>query len=123
MKGTVDYAGGAAAGDFVGSKAGATAAAAGAGAGVSGLWDVTGDGGGGWALNLTQEGPAVTGVLKSPDGMELPVKGTFEGNALTLNVNADAATGTVKGTLEDGKLKGSYDIGGNAGSWSATRKS
>jgi acetylglutamate kinase len=61
-------------------------------------------------------------MLKSPDGMEVPVKGTFEGSALALNVNADAAAGTVKGTLEDGKLKGSYDIGGNAGSWSATRK-
>ncbi|WP_396623633.1 hypothetical protein [Luteitalea sp.] len=119
MKGAVDYAGGAASGDFTGSKAGASASA---GAGVTGSWDVTGDGGGGWSLTLTQDGTAVAGMLKSPDGMEVPVKGTFEGSALALNVNADAAAGTVKGTLEDGKLKGSYDIGGNAGSWSATRK-
>lgn len=121
VKGTVDYAGGAAAGDFTGSKAGAATSSA--AAGVNGAWDIVGDGGGGWSMNLTQAGAAVTGVLKSPDGMELPLKGSLEGNALMLNVVSDAAAGTVKGTLEDGKLKGSYDIAGNAGSWSATRKS
>ncbi|BCS35596.1 hypothetical protein TBR22_A48300 [Luteitalea sp. TBR-22] len=125
IKGAVDYAGGAASGDFSGTRAGAAASAStSAAAGVAGVWDITGDGGGGWSLNLKQEGSAVTGFLKSPDGMELPVKGSLEGNALSLNVSSDAASGTVKATLEDGKLvKGNYDIAGNAGSWSATRKS
>ena len=118
IKGTVDYASGAAAGDFSGTKgpAAAAAPAAGAAAGsLTGVWAITGDGGGGWSFNLTQDGTAVTGNLKSPDGMELPVKGTFEGNALNLAVTSDAASGTIKGTYDGAALKGSYDIGGNAG--------
>jgi hypothetical protein len=121
IKGTVDYASGAAAGDFSGSKAGAATAAA-AGGAVAGAWDITGSGGGGYSFNLTQEGTAVTGVLKTPDGAEVPVKGTFENNALTLAVAADAMSGTITGVLEGAALKGGYDIGGNAGSWTATRK-
>ncbi len=121
IKGTVDYASGGAAGDFSGSKTGAATAAA-AGGSISGTWDITGDGGGGYSFTLTQEGSNVSGVLRTPDGAELPVKGTFENNALNLAVTADAAPGTVKGTLEGAALKGSYDIAGNAGSWSATRK-
>lgn len=124
MKGTVDYGNGSATGDFTGTKGGAAAAptAAGATSAVAGAWDVTGDGGGGYSFHLTQEGTAVSGTLKTPDGVELPVKGTFEGNALTLAVAADSLAGTIKGTLEGPALKGSYDLGGNAGSWSATRK-
>jgi hypothetical protein len=122
IKGTVDYASGAAAGDFSGSKAGATTTAAAAGGSVAGAWDVTGSSGGGYSFNLAQEGTAVTGVLKTPDGAEIPVKGTFENNALTLAVAADAMSGTIKGVLEGAGLKGGYDIGGNAGSWTATRK-
>ena len=127
IKGTVDYANGAATGDFTGSKAGAAgsgaaAPAASAADGVTGLWGGTGDGGGGYSFKLAQEGTAVSGVLKTPDGAEIPVKGTFENNALNLAITSDALAGTVKGTLEAGALKGSYDIGGSAGSWSATRK-
>ncbi len=89
---------------------------------MSGTWDVTGDGGGGYSFKLAQEGTAVSGVLKTPEGAEIPVKGTFENNALNLAVTGDALSGTVKGTLEGAALKGSYDIGGDTGSWSATRK-
>ena len=121
IKGTVDYAGGAATGDFTGTKAGAATAAA-AGGSVAGAWDVTGSSGGGYSFKLVQEGTDVTGVLTTPDGAEVPLKGTFENSALTLAVAADAMSGTLKGTLEGPALKGSYDIGGNAGSWSATRK-
>ena len=50
------------------------------------------------------------GAAQAADIVDAPVSdwsGFYAGiNALTLNVNADAATGTVKGTLEDGKLKG-----------------
>ena len=42
----------------------------------------------------------MSGVLKTPDGAEIPVKGTFENNALNLAVTSDALAGTVKGTLE-----------------------
>jgi hypothetical protein len=125
LKGTVDYANGAATGDFAGTKAGAAAAAPAAGtsaSGVGGVWDITGDGGGGYSFNLAQDGTAVSGVLKTPDGAEVPVKGTFEQNALNLTVHGDSMAGTIKGTLEGAGLKGSYDIGGNTGSWSATRK-
>lgn len=124
IKGTVDYANGAATGDFKGSKAGAAstgAADAPAAGTVTGVWDVTGDGGGGYSFKLAQDGTAVTGVLRTPDGAEIPVKGTFESNALSLAVTGDMA-GTVKGTFDGTALKGSYDIGGNTGSWSATRK-
>lgn len=120
IKGTVDYGNGAATGDFTGTKGGAAAAAP--ASGVTGSWDITGDGGGGYSFHFTQDGTAVSGTLKTPDGAELPVKGTFEGNALTLAVVADSISGTIKGTLEGPALKGSYDLGGNAGSWSATRK-
>lgn len=121
IKGSVDYGNGAAAGDFTGSKGGAAASAA-PGSGVAGVWDITGDGGGGYSFNFTQDGNAVTGTLKTPDGLELPIKGTFESNALNLAIVSDAVSGTIKGTLEGPALKGSYDLGGNAGSWSATRK-
>lgn len=121
IKGTVDYGHGAATGDFTGTKGGAAASAA-PSSGVIGAWDIIGDGGGGYSFNFTQAGTAVSGTLKTPDGAELPVKGTFEGNALALAVVADSFSGTIKGTLEGAALKGSYDLGGNAGSWSATRK-
>jgi hypothetical protein len=124
MKGTVDYASGAAAGDFSGSKAGAAAATpvAAAGGSLTGAWAVTGGGGGGYSFKFTQEGTAVSGALVTPDGAELPLKGTFANNVLDLAVTADGANGTVKGTLEGETLTGTYDIGGNAGSWSAARK-
>lgn len=120
IKGTVDYAGGAAGGDFSGSKAGAAAAADDS---LTGMWDVTGDAGGGYSFKLTQEGTAVNGVLLTPDGAEVPVKGTFENNALSLSVVTDSMSGTIKGARDGAALKGTYDIGGNAGSWSAVRKS
>lgn len=120
IKGAVDYANGGAAGDFTGTKAGAAAGSA--GDALTGTWDITGDGGGGYSFKFTQEGTAVSGVLRTPDGAELPVKGTFENSVLNLAVTADTMNGTVKGTLEGAALKGSYDIGGNAGSWSAVRK-
>ncbi len=127
MKGTVDYGNGAATGDFTGTKAGAAtgapaSAAGAAGGSLSGMWDITGDGGGGYAFKLTQAGSAVTGVLMTPNGAEMPVKGTFENNTLNLAVSLDGAAGTIKGTLDGPGLKGTYDIGGNTGSYSATRK-
>lgn len=120
LKGSVDYAGGAASGDFAGTKAGAAASTA--GASVAGNWDISGDGGGGYSFSFTQDGTAVSGVLRTPDGAELPVKGTFTANALDLAVAADSVAGTITGTLDAGTLKGRYDIGGNAGAWSAVRK-
>lgn len=120
IKGTVDYASGGAAGDFSGSKAGAATAAA--GNSLTGVWTITGDGGGGYSFKFSHQGAAVNGVLITPDGAELPVKGTFENNALKLAVTSDSVSGTVTGTLDGEALKGSYDIGGNAGSWSAVRK-
>ena len=51
-----------------------------------------------------------------------PVKGTVENATLALTASGDMA-GTLKATVEAGALKGgSYDIGGNVGTWSATRK-
>lgn len=125
IKGTVDYGNGAATGEFTGTKVGAAAGAAvGAtvGATLTGWWDITGDGGSGYSFNFTQDGTAVTGVLKTPDGLELPVTGTFENNALSLTLSMDGAAGTIKGALDGTALKGAYDIAGDAGSFSATRK-
>ena len=115
IKGSVDYADGAAAGDFSGSKAGAAAS-------LAGVWAISGDGGDGFSFALTQEGTAVGGVLRTPDGNELPLKGTLENGRLALTVMSDSASGTIDGTYEAGVLKGRYDISGNAGSWSAVRK-
>ena len=123
VKGTVDYAGGAAAGDFQGSKTGASDTAPAAAAKVDGAWTISSDGGSGWSMELTQTGSAVTGALKnSGQGMPLPVKGTFEGGALMLNGESTDATGVVKGTFDGSMLKGTYEIGGSAGSWSAVRR-
>lgn len=121
MKGAVDYGNGAAAGDFTASKGGA-AAGAGAAGPLAGVWDITGDGGGGYSFNFTQDGTTVGGTLKTPDGLDIPIKGTLEGSALTLTVVADGLSGTIKGTLDGGVIKGTYDIGGNAGAYSAARK-
>lgn len=119
IKGTVDYANGSASGDFSGAKAGAEVAAA---TSLAGAWDVTGDAGGGYGFALTQDGTAVSGVLRTPDGAELPLKGTFEANVLNLSVAADAVSGTITGALDGASLRGRYDIDGNAGAWSAVRK-
>jgi hypothetical protein len=123
LKGTVDYASGAAAGEFQGSKSGGVDAASAAAAKVGGAWTISSDGGSGWSMDLTQAGSAVSGELKNPDrGVTLPVKGTFEGGALTLNVESADASGVVKGTFDGAMLKGTYEIGGSAGSWSAVRR-
>lgn len=123
VKGTVDYASGAAAGEFQGSRAGGADAASAAAAKVGGAWTISSDGGSGWSMELTQTGSAITGALKNPDqGVSLPVKGTFEGGALTLDVHSADAAGIVKGTFDGAVLKGTYEIGGNAGSWSAVRR-
>jgi hypothetical protein len=128
MKGTVDYAGGAAAGEFSGSKAGAETTTATAvtntAASVSGTWAISSSSSSpGWTLDLTQEGTAVSGTLKNGDqGISIPVKGTLENGTLSLTASGEMA-GTLKATIEAGELKaGSYDIGGDAGTWSATRK-
>lgn len=121
IKGTVNYAGGAAGGDFSGSKSAAATAVSGDES-LTGTWDITGSNGGGYTFQLTQEGTAVTGILRTPDGAEVPVKGTFESNALSLAVSTDSTSGTIKGARDGAALKGTYDIGGNTGSWSATRK-
>lgn len=122
VKGTVDYASGAAAGEFQGSKTGGTDAAPSA-AKVGGAWTISSDGGSGWSMELTQTGNAVSGALKNAgQGMTLPVKGTFDGGALMLNVESTETSGIVKGTFDGAMLKGTYEIGGNTGSWSAVRR-
>ncbi len=123
LKGTVDYGNGSATGDFEGRKA-ATATNGGAAAAaetVTGTWAITSDGGPGWSMALTQEGTAVTGTLRNAEsGMSFALKGTLAGTALDLVVSGEAS-GTIKGTLGGGSLKGSYEVGGSAGAWSATR--
>ena len=122
IKGTVDYANGAATGDFKGSKG--TVAAANDAASLSGTWIISSPSSSpGWTLDLAQDGTTATGTLKNADqAISIPVKGTVENATLALTASGDMA-GTLKATLEAGALKGgSYDIGGNAGTWSATRK-
>jgi hypothetical protein len=127
MKGTVDYANGAAMGDFTGTKAGAAGATAAPATtdatSVSGTWLITAaESSPGWSMDLVQDGTNVSGTLKNAEqGLTLQLKGTLESGALSLNVTGDRS-GTMKGTLEGGALKGSYDVGGDAGSWSASRK-
>lgn len=114
IRGSVDYADGGGAGDFSGSKAGA--------ASLSGAWAITGDGGDGYSFMFTHDGAAIGGVLRTPDGNELPLKGTFENGRLSLTVVSDSMSGTIDGTYDAGALKGRYDIAGNTGAWSAVRK-
>jgi len=125
IKGTVDYAGGAATGDFNGTKSGAAPVSASAAGAVSltGTWIlVSTQSSAGWTMDLAQEGTKVTGTLRNAgQGIEMPLKGTHENGALSLDVGGDA-TGTIKGSFEGDVLKGRYDVGGNAGAWSATRK-
>ena len=126
IKGTVDYMDGAAAGEFEGKKDGAAAPAAGAvpaTSGVAGNWTIASSGGTGWAFELTQDATTVGGFLKNADqGLTLPVKGTLEGDALSLTITGDVS-GTITGSLESsGVIKGSYVVDGNSGSFSATRK-
>jgi hypothetical protein len=124
LKGTSDYGNGMAAGEFEGSKEGAAAPAATADASsVAGTWTISSSGGDGWSLELTQEAAGVSGFLKNAgQGVTLPVKGTLEAGALTLAITGGDASGTIKGTLEAGALKGSYEVNGDTGTWSATRK-
>jgi hypothetical protein len=122
IKGTVDYAGGAAAGDFSGTKGGTAPASSAAGDPLTGTWDVTGSRAGGYGFKLTQEGTVVNGVLRTPAGGEIPLKGKFENNVVTLAVAGDDTSGTMQGAFDGAALKGTYDIGGSTGSWSATRK-
>ncbi|HTV02870.1 MAG TPA: putative Ig domain-containing protein [Luteitalea sp.] len=128
FKGTVDYMSGAAAGEFEGKKDGASSAVPAAGAvtapaGVAGNWTIASSGGSGWAFELTQDATTVAGFLKNADqGMTLPVKGTLEGDALSLTITGDVS-GTIKGTLDSsGVIKGTYVVDGNSGNFSATRK-
>jgi hypothetical protein len=126
IKGTVDYASGAAAGDFSGKKgeaAGTPSASAAGAVSLTGTWViVSAESSSGWSMDLTQEGTTVTGTLKNAgQGIEMPLKGTHENGALSLAVVGDTA-GTLKGAFEGDVLKGRYDVGGNAGAWSATRK-
>ena len=122
IKGTIDYAAGAAAGDFSGSKAATTPAD---GTALAGTWimNTPSSSNPGWTMDLTQEGGMVTGTLRNADrGIALALKGTLENGALALAVSGDR-TGNLKATLDSGELKdGHYEIGNNSGSWSATRK-
>ena len=124
LKGTSDYGNGMAAGEFEGTKEGAAAPAAAADASsVAGTWTISSSGGDGWSLELTQEAAGVSGFLKNEgQGVTLPVKGTLEAGALTLAITGGDASGTIKGTLDAGALKGSYEVNGDTGTWSATRK-
>ncbi len=122
LKGTVDYGSGAAAGDFEGRRAGAATGAAAATTTLTGTWTISSSGGSGWAMTLTQDGSAVTGTLTNAEGgVSLPLKGTLTSGALDLAVTGEAS-GTVRGTLDGNALKGTYDIDGNTGAWTATRK-
>ena len=124
LKGTSDYGNGMATGEFEASKEGAAAPAAAADAsGVAGTWTIASSGGDGWSLELTQEAATVSGFLKNAgQGITLPVKGTLEAGALSLAIAGGDATGTIKGALDAGALKGSYEVNGDTGTWSATRK-
>ncbi len=125
LAGMVDYGNGAAQGDFTARKGVAAAEGASAttaGPSLTGTWVIASDGGPGWSMALTQEGTVVTGTLMNAErGVSLPLKGKVSGGTLELAISGEAS-GTITGTLEASALKGSYDVDGNAGSWSATRK-
>ena len=119
LKGTVDYANGAEGGTFEGRKN--PTGAAGSDASVTGTWTIEAGGRPGWSLELTQNGTAVTGMLRNADqGVAVPVKGTLDRSALELALTGEAS-GTITGTWDGTALKGTYQVDGNSGSWSATR--
>ena len=125
IKGVVDYADGAAAGDFQGARAGAATAATkpGATTSLTGTWVISSaDARSGWSMDLTQDGAAVTGALENAENAaSLQLNGTIENGTVVLTVSGERS-GTMKGTLEGSSLKGNYDIDGHAGTWSASPK-
>jgi hypothetical protein len=96
---------------------------------VSGAWvfHVTTDAGSGDPeFTLQQDAGKITGKYKGMLG-ESDVKGTVEGNQITLEFTVsmgDGATIVYKGTIESpDKMKGTVDLAGQAsGTWVAERK-
>lgn len=120
---------------FTGKRPAAPAAAASAAApaaavaGVAGKWNVTliltGAGEFPVVVNLTQSGQDVSGTLNSMLG-DVPLKGTFVGSTLTVNVTITGPQGpmtaTLTGELAGQTLAGKASIAGlGEADWKAVR--
>jgi hypothetical protein len=72
---------------------------------------------------IKQDGDKLSGSYKGQFG-EAELKGKVDGNDIEFSFEIQAGAEAVyKGTLEDGKLKGTCDYAGQAdGTWTAERK-
>lgn len=95
---------------------------------VAGKWKVVGTGRdrneGEFVMDLKQSGETVTGTFTLQES-EQQLRGAFKEGRLEIAFDMDNATFTLKGVLEDGKLKGQFvkDARADEGTWSAERSS
>ena len=67
-------------------------------------------------LRLTQSVQTLGGVLRTPDGAQVPVEGRVRGEIVQFKVNGDTYTGRVQGKSMRGEATGAF-----SGHWTATK--
>ena len=67
-------------------------------------------------LRLTQSVQVIGGMLRTPDGAQVPVAGRVRGEIVQFKVNGDTYTGRVQGKTMRGEATGAF-----SGHWTATR--
>jgi hypothetical protein len=96
---------------------------------VSGPWALTFQGRQGprtMDMTLQQEGSKLTGSLSGPQGNQMPLTGTVEGNAIEFKVTFQTQRGdfdiTYKGEVQGDEMSGQAQMPQNSIEWSAKRK-
>ena len=92
---------------------------------ISGEWDAVASAGSNqypFTLRLKLEGESVTGETHGERGNG-PIKGSWAGEQLTLNITIPDGTVVLKAKLREGKLVGDFDYAGQVqGTWEAKKK-
>ncbi len=95
---------------------------------LSGAWELNINGPQGAitaAVNLKQEGEAVTGIIDSPQG-KAELKGTIKGKALTMSFSIQGPDGPleikVSGEVEGDSIKGMIDFGMGQADFTGAKK-
>ena len=73
-------------------------------------------------LKLALEGTRVSGTATSARVGDGTVSGTWEKGELNLAIEGERGTMALAGALENGKLRGDWDVGHAKGKWSAKKK-
>ena len=102
-----------------------TAFARGRNSNVSGVWDCHSKGGNlgdmTFTLNLQQDKENVDGTITSPLGSTQVTLGTFKHYQLELHFDMPQGNYTLVGTLENGKIYGTWSMDSDKGAWDAVR--